>query len=53
MKPKYKITKAQLRKRRNRRLVTKPVRQEVKRALSQLVAAYAQRGETHGTTITD
>ena len=44
-KPKYKITKAQLRKRKNRRLVTKPIRMRAKLALSRMVAAYAQEGE--------
>ena len=43
MKPKYKITKAQLRKRKKRRLTTKPARQKAKvelaRTVSQLVTA--------------
>jgi energy-converting hydrogenase Eha subunit H len=47
MKPKYKLTKAQLRKRKNRRLVVKPQRMKIKNALRRICRFYAAEGEKH------
>ena len=46
-KPKYTITKAQLRKRANRRLVTKPARQQAKREINRIVFEL-YKGAQHG-----
>jgi len=44
MKPKSKPIKSVLKRRKEKRLVTKPARRRVKLALSRLCAVYAQKG---------
>jgi len=44
MRPRKKPSKSQVKRRKEKRLVTKPARQKVRREISQLYAIYAQKG---------